>query len=293
MTPPEDKEQPESTVRLNRYLARAGVASRRAAEALILEGRVEVSGRVITDLAQQVRPGRDVVKVDGKRVRPGEGFHHFALYKPREVMSTLSDPEGRPSLSSYMPRGAKGLFPVGRLDYHSEGLLLLTNEGDLGERLLHPRHHVKKTYTVKVKGVPPPGELDRLRRGITLEGRRTLPVQIRRLPAGRSQHTWLLITMVEGRKNQIREMFFRIKHPVMKLKRTAFGPLKIGTMKPGEVRPLTPEEVRDLRAHADEIPKAPPTRGKPSKGPGGSKLRKKELSPRREPPRDRKKKKQR
>jgi pseudouridine synthase len=234
-------------LRLNQFLARSGAGSRRGAEDLIREGRVTVNGQTVTDLATLVDPEGDSVKVDGQRLRPSERTSCYVLYKPKEVVSTLEDPEGRPCLRGLMPRDARGLFPVGRLDYHSEGLLLLTNDGDLGFRLLHPRFKVAKVYQVKVKGTPTHEALNRLRRGIVLEGRRTLPMDIRRVPSRETQHTWVEITMMEGRKNQLREMFFRIEHPVIKLKRVAMGPVRLGKMRPGEVRPLTREELEELR----------------------------------------------
>ncbi len=242
------------TMRINQFLARAGVASRRAAEALVLDGRVTINGQVAPELATLVDPGRDAVKVDGRRVHLLKGGAYFALYKPKEVVSTLEDPEGRPCLKDLLPKASKGVFPVGRLDYHSEGLLLLTSDGEMANRLLHPRYKVVKTYHVKVKGDPPHEALDRLRRGIVLEGRRTQPVTIRRIPARETRHTWLQVDMTEGRKNQLREMFFRVEHPVIKLKRTAMGPVLLGKMKPGEVRPLTPEEVAALRKHTGMPP---------------------------------------
>ena len=245
-------------MRINQFLARSGVASRRAAESLILEGNVTVNGQQVTDLATLVDPHTDSVKVGGDRVRLVERPTYFALYKPKEVVSTLEDPEGRPCLKGYLPRGVPGLFPVGRLDYHSEGLILLTNDGDLANRLLQPRFKVVKTYHLKVKGLPETEGLDRLRKGVTLEGRRTLPVAIRRIPSRETRHTWLQVEMMEGRKNQLREMFFRINHPVIKLKRVAMGPVKIGALKPGEFRPLTAEEVDLLKRTAGLVPgKAP------------------------------------
>lgn len=259
----------DGRMRLNQFLARCGVASRRAAEEVVREGRVTVNGERVTELAVLVDPERDSVKVDGERVRLPDRRTVFAFYKPKEVVSTLEDPEGRPSLKAFLPRGTKGLFPVGRLDFHSEGLLLLTNDGDLGFRLLHPRFHVPKVYEVKVKGSPAPEALDRLRRGIVLEGRRTLPVEIRRIPSRETRHTWLRVVMMEGRKNQLREMFFRIDHPVIKLKRVAMGPVRLGGLKPGELRPLTPEETRALKEAATTprpLP-APPARQKSAGGP--------------------------
>ncbi len=237
-------------MRLNQFLARCGVASRRGAEAVILDGRVTVNGRTVTELATEVDPDRDSVKVDGRRLHLPKASAYFAFYKPKEVVSTLEDPEGRPCLRPFLPQGAPGLFPVGRLDFHSEGLLLLTSDGELSNRLLHPRYKVEKVYHLKVKGDPPAEALDRLRRGIVLEGRRTLPVTIRRIPSRETKHAWLQVRMMEGRKNQLREMFFRIEHPVIKLKRVAMGPVGLGALRPGEVRPLTAEEVGDLRRQA-------------------------------------------
>lgn len=237
-------------LRINQFLARAGLASRRAAEALIREGHVTLNGQTITDLATTVTPGKDFVKVDGRGIRLPDRGAYFALYKPKEVVSTLEDPEGRPCLKAFLPPGAPGLFPVGRLDYHSEGLLLLMNDGELSNRLLHPRYKVLKTYQVKVKGDPSQEMLDRLRRGILLEGRRTLPVTIRKIPSRETRHTWLKVEMTEGRKNQLREMFFRIEHPVIKLKRLAMGPVSLGALSPGESRPLARDEVEALKAAA-------------------------------------------
>jgi 23S rRNA pseudouridine2605 synthase len=273
-TPKLPREAPEKggKMRINQFLARSGVASRRSSEILILEGNVTLNGQRVSDLATLVDPVRDSVKVAGERVRLIEHAAYFILYKPKMVVSTMEDPEGRPCLTGLLPKGNHGLFPVGRLDFHSEGLLLLTNDGEMTNRLLHPRYKVVKTYQVKVKGHPDPESLARLKRGVVLEGRRTLPVSIRRIPSRETLHTWLAVEMMEGRKNQLREMFFRIDHPVIKLKRVAMGPLKLGALKPGQTRPLTREEVQLLMEAAGLGPGGAP--GKPApKGTG----------PRREP----------
>ncbi len=245
-------------MRLNRFLARAGMGSRRGVEALVTDGRVSVDGEVVTFLATYVRPGVSEVRVDGRRINLPNEKTSFAFYKPKQVVSTLDDPEGRPCLKNFLPAGFPGLVPVGRLDYHSEGLMILTNDGELSNRLLHPRYGKIKVYSVKVKGSPDHEALARLCRGIRLEGRKTLPVKIRRMPSRETRHTWLEIQMAEGRKNQIREMFFRIDHPVIKLKRIAMGPVKLGALKPGEVRTLTAEEIALL----NESPGQKPTGGK-------------------------------
>jgi pseudouridine synthase len=241
-----EKGSPDGALRLNQYIARSGAASRRHAEEFIRQGRVQVNGSTVSELATLVVPGKDVVKLDGTRLKLPEHSSCFVLYKPKEVVSTLDDPQGRPCLKAYLPPGARGLVPVGRLDYHSEGLVLLTNDGDLTFRLLHPRFKVQKVYNVKVKGTPDAASLDRLKRGIVLEGRRTLPVEIKKIPSRETRHTWLEVRMSEGRKNQLREMFFRIDHPVIKLKRVAMGPLLLGALKPGQWRELERKEIEAL-----------------------------------------------
>lgn len=233
-------------IRINKFIARAGIASRREAESLIEEGRVCLNGERVDSFATLVDFEKDVVEVDGERIKLPKRYSYFLFYKPKEVMSTLNDPEGRISITQFLPKGIKGLFPVGRLDYHSEGLILLTNDGELSARLLHPRYKVVKTYEVKVKGNPLEDSLHKLRRGIFLEGKKTLPIEIKRIFKRETTHTWLEIKMKEGRKNQIREMFFRIDHPVIKLKRTAIGPIRLGKLKAGEVRELKKEEIEEL-----------------------------------------------
>lgn len=240
-------------IRINRFLARAGIASRREAEKLIEEGRVYLNSKRVDRFSVLVDPKSDFVEVDGERAKLPKKYFYFLFYKPKEVVSTMEDPEGRVSIKKFIPKGTKGLFPVGRLDYHSEGLLLLTNDGDLSARLLHPRYKVVKTYQVKVKGNPLEENLNKLRRGIFLDGKKTLPVEIKRIFRRETSHTWLEVKMKEGRKNQIREMFFRIKHPVIKLKRTAFGPIKMGKMKAGDLRELKKEEVEKLKLSCEKI----------------------------------------
>ncbi len=252
-----DKGPSGGALRLNQYLARSGVASRRHAEEFVRQGRVQINGATVAELATLVMPGKDVVKLDGTRLKLPQHAAYYAFYKPKEIVSTLEDPQGRPCIRAYLPPGARGLVPVGRLDYHSEGLILLTNDGDLTFRLLHPRFKVQKVYNVKVKGTPEAAALDRLKRGIVLEGRRTLPVEIRKIPSRETRHTWLEVRMSEGRKNQLREMFFRIEHPVIKLKRVAMGPLALGALKPGHWRELDRGEAEALRAATGLNPTAP------------------------------------
>lgn len=246
--------------RLQKIIARAGVTSRRKAEELISTGRVSVNGKVVTELGEKADPNRDAIKVDGKPLKTKEPAQYWLLYKPREVVTTLSDPEGRPSIQEFVRGMRQRLFPVGRLDYHSEGLLLLTNDGELAHRVMHASSHLPKVYWVKVSGRPEEAQLERLRQGVHIDRRRTAPAEIRRLltaesPSrrrGSSDNPWLEVTLTEGRNQQIRKMFAIIDHPVEKLKRVSIGPLKAGTMKPGEMRPLSPAELTKLRRELEE-----------------------------------------
>jgi 23S rRNA pseudouridine2605 synthase len=235
--------------RLQKVLAHAGLASRRAAETLITEGRVTVNGRVVTKLGTQVDPERDAIRVDGARVRsrPQEPLY-LALHKPRGVVTTLSDPEGRPTVRDYLHGVKARVYPVGRLDYASEGLLLLTNDGALARDLMHPSRGVPKTYLAKVRGVPGPDALERLAAGIRLEGRRTLPARARVVEGG--PNAWVEITVVEGRKHQVRNMLEAVGHPVQRLRRIRYGGVELGDLRPGRLRALHPAEVARLRRAA-------------------------------------------
>lgn len=236
---------PRTGVRLQKYLADSGVASRREGERLIQAGRVEVNGRVVTALGTRVDPERDVVRLDGRRVQGGGRRVYYLLHKPKGFITSASDPEGRPTVLELLQGVRERIFPVGRLDWNSEGLLILTNDGDLTFRLTHPVNHVPKVYRVKVKGAVTGADLEALRRGVFLEGRRTLPAHVERVSG--QANTWLEVTLHEGRRNQLRRMFDRLGHRVQKLKRIAIGPIRDRALKPGEWRRLTPEEIRRLR----------------------------------------------
>lgn len=236
---------PRTGVRLQKYLADSGVASRREGERLIQAGRVEVNGRVVTALGTRVDPERDVVRMDGRRVQGGGRRVYYLLHKPKGFITSASDPEGRPTVLELLQGVRERIFPVGRLDWNSEGLLILTNDGDLTFRLTHPVNHVPKVYRIKVKGAVTGADLEVLRRGVFLEGRRTLPARVERVSG--QANTWLEVTLYEGRRNQLRRMFDRLGHRVQKLKRIAIGPIRDRALKPGEWRRLTPEEIRRLR----------------------------------------------
>jgi 23S rRNA pseudouridine2605 synthase len=232
--------------RLQKVLAKAGVASRRAAEALIRGGRVSVNGAVVTELGTRADATKDDVRLDGERLRQPRA-RVIALHKPPGVVTTLSDPEGRPTIRSCLPGKFDRVFPIGRLDFHSSGLLLLTNDGELAGRLLHPRFRIPRTYRVKVRGHPGAPALDRLRRGVKLDEGLSGSAQVeveRLLPA----KAWLRITIREGRRREIRRMCEAVAHPVDRLVRVRFGPIELGRLEPGKWRPLGERELEALRA---------------------------------------------
>jgi 23S rRNA pseudouridine2605 synthase len=240
--------------RLQKLLAQAGIASRRAAEELIRAGRVTVNGRVVTELGAKADSATDDVRLDGERIH-GERRRVVLLHKPPAVMTTLSDPEGRPTVRDYLAGVAERVFPVGRLDFQSSGLLLLTNDGELAARLLHPRYRIPRTYRVKIHGHPSDATLARLRRGVRLDDGVTGPSQVdveRLLPA----KAWLRITIREGKKREIRRMCETVGHLVDKLVRVRFGPIELGRLPPGRWRALADQEVDALRVAVGLAPRS-------------------------------------
>ncbi len=234
--------------RLQKILARAGIASRRASEELITSGRVTVNGTVITRLGTRVDPFEDSIKVDGRRIKGFERPVYLVLNKPKGVLTSMEDPEGRPTVAGLIKRSKERVFPVGRLDMQSEGLLILTNDGDLARNLMHPSRNVPKTYLVKVRGVPEANDLRRLENGIRLDGRKTAPAEARIARPG--ANAWVQITISEGRKHQVRRMMDAVGHPVSKLRRIRLGGVSLGKLPVGEVRPLTEAEVARLKRAA-------------------------------------------
>lgn len=234
------------TERLQKVLAAAGVASRRAAEALILEGRVQVNGSVVDRLGTKVDPERDSIRVDGARIRPRPSERlYLALHKPARFVTTLADPQGRPSVRDLIRDVPRRVYPVGRLDYETEGLLLLTDDGELAHALMHPSRGVEKTYLVKVKGEPDEEVRRKLSRGVRIDGRNTLPARVELRRSG--TNSWLEVSVREGRKHLIRLMFASVGHPVLKLRRIRFGGVELGTLPPGRYRALTKAEIAVLR----------------------------------------------
>ena len=238
-------------MRLNKLLSTAGVASRRAADELIRQGRVEVNGRVVAELGAKADPESDVIKVDGRRIKPPAVRRYLLLYKPRGVVSTRSDPQRRTTVVDLAARaGIAGyLYPVGRLDYESEGLIILTNDGEFAERVLHPRYELDRTYEAEVEGVPDERDLERLRRGIDIDGRRTGKARVKLLGVSRTrdgERARIELVLREGRNRQVRYMCDAIAHPVARLKRTRIGTITAKGIRPGELRDLTPAEIRSL-----------------------------------------------
>ena len=236
--------------RLQKYLSRAGVASRRAAEEMIVVGRVSVNGEAASGLGVKVTPGVDEVRVDGTLVEPPSALWHLMLNKPAGVVTTLDDPQGRPTVARYVPEGAPRLFPVGRLDFNTTGLLLLTNDGDLAHSLMHPRFHVSKLYRAGVDGVPDASDLRALREGLDLDDGRTAPAEARVVSRDGDRASVVEIMLREGRKRQVRRMLSAVGHPVRTLERVAYGPLTLGKLERGAVRALRDQEVRALREAA-------------------------------------------
>lgn len=240
----------EERIRLQVYLARSGVASRRASEALIEEGRVKVNGRVVRELGSKVDPARDVVLVNGRRVQP-ERLVWIALNKPTGYVTTRDDPQGRPTIYDLLPRELHHLFHVGRLDFNSEGLLLLTNEGQIANRLMHPRYGVTKEYLADVEGTPTPQSLARLTHGIELEDGRAEAQEAELMYSG-ARTARVRLVLREGRNREVRRMLDAIEHPVRGLLRVRFGPVKLGSLGRGAWRYLGTGERQRLQAEGME-----------------------------------------
>jgi pseudouridine synthase len=231
--------------RLQKIISQAGIASRRKAEELILAGRVKVNGKVVLELGSKADLDTDHIKVDGKLLRAPSRMLYLALNKPREVVTTLSDPEGRRTITEFVRGFKERVYPVGRLDYHSEGLLLLTNDGEFANRILSKSSNIVKTYVVKATGTLTHEQIAEFRAGVPLSGKRTKPAGLKVL--SRATNPWYEVQLTEGRQNQIRMMFKHFGYLVEKLKRVKIAFLELGPLKPGEIRHLTPAEVAKFK----------------------------------------------
>jgi pseudouridine synthase len=237
--------------RIQKILAKAGIASRREAERMVVEGRVSVNGNIVEALGFKADPSRDHIKVDGKRLTPFEPKVILLLNKPRGYLSTVKDPKGRPTIMDLLKNVKWRIYPIGRLDFDAEGLLLLTNDGDLAHLLSHPRFSIPKTYLVKVAGVPEEKKLIRLRRGVMLEDGETRAVSCS-LIRQREKNSWVRVVVTEGRNHLVKRMFSAIGHTVLKLKRIEYGPVSLGDLPFGQFRYLTAGEAEKLKKISSE-----------------------------------------
>ncbi|MBM4279042.1 MAG: rRNA pseudouridine synthase [Deltaproteobacteria bacterium] len=232
--------------RIQKILARAGIASRREAERMVIEGRVAVNGKVVDQLGFKADPLKDHIKVDGKRLIRTEPNITLLLNKPKGYLSTVKDPAGRSTVMDLLKGVKWRVYPLGRLDFDAEGLLLLTNDGDLTYHLSHPKFSVSRTYWAKVEGVPEKKELMRLKKGVRLEDGEAKVVSTHILRQ-MEKHSWVEAVVTEGRNHLVKRIFSAIGHPVLKLKRVGFGPIRLGNLPVGQLRSLTDEEMEDLK----------------------------------------------
>ena len=232
--------------RIQKIMAQGGIASRREAERLILDGRVTLNGKVVVELGTKADTDNDYIKVNGKLITRPEPKTYVMLFKPRGYVTTSKDPEGRPTVMELLEKVKVRVFPVGRLDYDTEGLILCTNDGDLAHRLQHPSHEIPKTYLVKVDGVPTQEGVLKLRNGVKLRDGMTAPARVKIIKKAEA-NSWLEIIIHEGRNRQIKRMFEAIGHSVIKLKREGLAFLTLGDLKPSEFRHLTSEEIKKLK----------------------------------------------
>lgn len=236
---------PIEAIRLQKYLAQCGVASRRKAEEYIAAGRVAVDGCVTTEMGIRIIPGKSKITFDGKQIAHKEQLVYYLLNKPKGYVTTLSDPQGRPIVTSLIKNSNARLFPVGRLDLDTEGALILTNDGELAQKIQHPSFDIDKTYQALVKGHPSTKNITLLKKGILLEGKMTSPAKVTPL-AQKGANSLMQITIHEGRKHQVKKMFGFIGNPVLQLRRTAYGKLPLGKLGIGEYRQLNPSELKKI-----------------------------------------------
>ena len=251
----------DNQIRLQKILSQAGIASRRAAERMIVEGRVAVNGQVVTELGSKADFERDHIKVDGRLIHPPKRMVYLALYKPNNTVTTMHDPQRRATVMELLHGVKERVYPVGRLDYHSEGLLLLTNDGEMANEILSAANHLPKTYVVKVNGSLTPEQEQKFREGVPISGRRTMPAGLKLIQA--AENPWYEVKLYEGRNQQIRVMFKHFGRLVEKLRRVRIGPIELGPLKPGQFRHLAEEEVHKLRRALERKQGAPHAGGAP------------------------------
>lgn len=255
--PGQTKPKPDNLVRLNKYIADSGVASRRKADDLIAGGAVQVNGKTIYELGVKVHPVTDRITVSGKPIKPALQRLYVAFYKPENVLTSMSDPDGRPTVADYVRGLPVRVFPVGRLDWDTEGLLLLTNDGEFAQKISHPKAEIPKTYLAKLNAIPTQFQLEKLRRGVTIPGGKAYALKAERAYIGDSEkYAWVKIIITEGRNRQVRKMFEKVGLDVKKLKRVAIGKLDIGPLKKGKFLFLGPRGVAEaLSGDLKDLPK--------------------------------------
>jgi len=234
-------------IRLNKFLSQCGVASRREADRLILSGRIRVNSQVIQTLGIKIDDEKDLVELDGQKIIKEKSLVYVKLNKPSGYVVTRKDPAGRPTVMDLIPKSMQYLYPVGRLDYDSRGLLLLTNDGELAHRLMHPRYEISKIYLVKVKGNPGTESIEKLKKGIFLEGKKTAPARVTKLKSS-PERSLMKIELREGRKHEVKKMCAAVGHPVLDLKRIKFGDIGLDQLKPGKWQDLTSKEIDLLKS---------------------------------------------
>ncbi|MHB8481382.1 MAG: pseudouridine synthase [Nitrospiria bacterium] len=233
--------------RIQKIISTAGIASRRKAEEYILEGLVTVNGKSVTELGARADAGKDHIKVNGKLINPRQQKVYLLLNKPKNYITTLHDPEGRPTVLSLL-KGVKGrVYPVGRLDYDTEGLLLLTNDGELANALMHPKKEIQKTYQVKVKGVLEDAKIKKLEEGVFLLGKKTAPAVVKK-QGKTEENSWIELTIHEGKNRQIKKMLFKLDHPVLKIRRVRYAFLELKDLPVGKYRFLDSSEIKKLKS---------------------------------------------
>ncbi len=238
--------------RIQKIIAQMGIASRRKAEEIIVEGRVTVNGKIAL-IGEKADPSKDHIKVDGKLLIRREPKVYLMFNKPRNVVTSLADPQGRPTIKDYLKGIRYRVFPVGRLDFDSEGLLFLTNDGDFTNAVLHPSRKIPKTYMVKVKGIIDDNKINKLRQGVRLEDGRTLPAKVK-FARQSENNSWIEIAITEGKKRQVRRMVEAVGHPALKLRRVSINGIRLSGLKIGELRPLTERELRELKKEIGPTP---------------------------------------
>jgi 23S rRNA pseudouridine2605 synthase len=245
----------DGSIRINKYISQAGVASRRGADKLITDGHVQINGKIVKDLSTKVDPKKDTVKVQGKIIKPQNQLIYLMFHKPKSTLTTMEDPLERKTVADYLAQFPVRLYPVGRLDWNTEGLLLFTNDGDFANKITHPQTEIPKTYIVKVEGEPKPEKIEKLKKGVTIVGGKVRFRSIERMKKSDTKHSWFKVVLTQGLNRQIRNMFEKIGHDVLKLQRISIGSLELGNLQRGDFQLLTETQYKKIFIDPDRKPK--------------------------------------